>query len=138
MPPISISFLPVFVAVVVHMVLGMLWYSQMLFGNVWKKHVDKSESGFAKMHKGMAAGMSGSFVAAIIMAYVLAHFVQYLDAHTAAKSVGLAFWLWIGFVTPYAINAVFFEKRSKIVFLVNVGYYLVSLIAMSMILGMWL
>ena len=120
------------------MILGMLWYSQMLFGNMWKKHLGKSPDEFAKMQKGMAAGMFGSLAAAIIMAYVLAHFVQYLDAHTAGKAVELAFWLWLGFVAPYAANAVFFEKRSKAVFLINVSYYLVSLVLMSMMLGLLL
>ena len=76
-------------------------------------------------------------VGSLVTAYVLAHFVEYLNAATFMDALQAGFWIWIGFFAAVMIGMVLWEgKPWKLYFLV-VAYHLVNLLMMDSILTLW-
>lgn len=135
---IEVNYLAVLVAGISAMVLGSIWYSPMLFGAVWMKEsgVSKQQIDAAKK-KGMALSYILNFIAALVTAYVLAHFLYYTNAATVTAGLQTAFWIWLGFIVTVLLGSVLWESKSCKYFLINVVYHLASLLAMSAILVAW-
>lgn len=142
----EINYLAVLVAAIAANIIGGLWYSPVLFGNTWMKLMGWDPSNKVQMEsmkKTTGKSYAINFVASIVMAYVLAHVVTmgiaYLNGSTGNISAALqgAFWSWLGFVVPVALSAVLWENKPWKLFLLNVGYYLVSLAIMGTILSTW-
>ena len=134
----DINYLAVSVAAVVSMGLGALWYSPMLFGKQWMALSGlSSEKMDAMKAKGMTTGYAIGFVGSLVMAYVLAHFVQIAGATDISGALQLGFWVWLGFVATVMLGAVLWEGKSWNLYFLNAGYHLVSLLIMSSILTLW-
>lgn len=134
---IDINLLAVFVAAIASMVVGGLWYSPLLFGKKWMALTGKSASELSEMKKGAPMAYGASFILGLIMAYILAHFVEYVGAVTVGDALQLAIWVWLGFVATVQFTSVLFEKRSPKMFLINTGYQLASIVVMSLIIVLW-
>lgn len=131
------------------MIVGMIWYSPFLFGNVWKKAMHLDEKDLEAMKKGVGRSYFFGFVAALVTTYVLAHFITYMinlnlpavnAGQVTAMAIALqtAFWLWMGVVVTTHLTDTLFEKRSFNVYLVSVGYHLACLMASGAILVLWI
>lgn len=132
---IDINYLAILVSAVAQMVVGSVWYSPVLFGRTWMKAVGKTETEIKKSAKGGA--YFWAFIASLVTAYVLAFAVQVVEATTITDAILLGFWLWLGFVVTTSAGVQIFEGRPLKLFILNTGYYLVSLIIMTIILTMW-
>ncbi len=138
MPEVMVNYLAVIVAALVPMVVGFVWYSPMLFGNLWMK-----ESGMtaADMSAAKKSGMQMTYLIALlgtlVMSYVLEHFVKYLAIDTLGLALSLAFWIWLGFVATTLLDNVLWNKKSWTYYAVGAGYKLVGLILMTIILAIW-
>jgi hypothetical protein len=124
------------VAAVVNFLIGGLWYSPVLFAKKWMAYVGTTEEEIRK-RGGATKAYIGAFVSALVMAYVLAHFVNYSSAQTLTAGIQTGFWAWLGFVATTSITNVFFEHRPFGLFLINTGYNLVCLAVMGAILAAW-
>ncbi|MDP3771866.1 MAG: DUF1761 domain-containing protein [bacterium] len=135
---VTVNFWAVVAAAVTSFIVGSVWYSPMMFGDVWARNLGKSPGELERMKKApMATPVVGMFVGSLVMAYILAHFVTYLNVRSLADAFLLAFWLWLGFIVTVSISAVLFEHRSKKVFFINIAFQLVNLFVASVILGLW-
>lgn len=134
---IGLNYGAIIVAALFHMVLGWAWYS-VLFKKAWMKlmKLDAKKIEEAKK-KGMAKPFGIMIVAAILMSYILAHLVRYTSSVTALEGLQLGFWLWVGFIATVMINSVLWEEKPWKLYLLNVAYYLVSLLGMGVILASW-
>ena len=66
------NYLAILVAAVAGMIVGALWYSPLLFGNVWMKLMGLGRKQLqAAKKKGMGKSYFLSFVALLVMAYVI-------------------------------------------------------------------
>lgn len=130
----NINYLAVFVSAVVYMVIGALWYSPVLFGKTWKKLVGQHQD---NLRGNAANGYALTFVAALLIAYVLAHFVDYLGADTALAGAQTAFWLWAGFSVTTGIGETIFAGRSGKLYVLNMTYNLVAMVVMGAIIAVW-
>lgn len=142
MPNIQISFLAIFVAVVVNFIFGYLWYTP-LFGRIWAKEVgidfDKKPT-TNEMLKPLALNILGNF----FLAFVLAQNIAVWKPETWGlatpgsapinQSVMVAFFVWLGFVVPVLLNGVAWEKKSWKLFAINGGYYFFSLLIAALII----
>lgn len=131
---VTINYLAVLASAVFNMVLGALWYSPMLFGNLWAKKMGKpieEMKGKEKTGYGVAA------VAALVMAYVLAHVVNYAGASTIADGAITGAWVWLGFVATIGAVGAAFGGRSIKMFAVDYGYHLIVLAVSGAILAVW-
>lgn len=130
---VPVDYVAVLVAAVVGMVIGYAWYSPFLFGNAWMK-----EAGYDKKSakKGGMGPMTliGGYVAAAVMAYVLAHLLFYSNAVTITDALMGAFWIWLGTIAVVFFNGMLYEGKSITAFGIHAGYYLVSLAAMGVVL----
>ncbi len=136
MPQVDINYWAVLVAAIVNFLLGAVWYS-LLFGKQWLAIINKSEAELEEMKKGAPRAYVLSIIAALVMSFVLAHMVDYAQATNVVDGVLSGFWLWLGFVATTNLAAVLFEARPVGLYLINTGYYLVSLLIMGAILAVW-
>ncbi len=134
---VDINYWAVLVGAVAYMLIGMLWYG-FLFMKQWMKLMGFTEKDKKKAKKkGMAKYYLVAFIAALIMSYVLAHFVDYVGAVDLLGALKAAFWIWLGFIAAIMINSVLWEGRPVKLYLINISYQLVSLIVMAVILVLW-
>ena len=142
MDSVPINYIAILLAAVVTMVIGFLWYGP-LFGKPWSKLMGWGEMAPEKMKEMQKKAMPGyavQFVGALVMAFVLGHALifssTYLNMSGVSAGLMAGFWNWLGFVVPVTAGAVFWEGKSWRLWLINVGFYLVNLLAMGVILAM--
>jgi hypothetical protein len=135
----KVNIVAVVVASLVPMIVGSLWYS-VLFGKKWMGLIGKSEEEIKKSADPLRM-YGGSYVAAFVMAYILAHFVIYANSFTGREGfipgMTAGFWAWLGFVVTTNAASVFFEFRQPGLYYLNVSYNLVCLLLMGGILSAW-
>jgi len=131
----NINYWAVLVAAVAPMLIGSAWYSPALFARSWMKAVGKTEADIKKGATGKLYFLA--FAASLITSFVTAHLVDIAGATSIIEGVILGFWVWLGYVATVTATNHLFEGRSKKLYLINVGYHLVSLMAMAIILSVW-
>jgi len=135
----SISVISVLLAAVSAMVVGSFWYSPKAFLPMWQKMTGTSDS---DMKKNFGSAMALMFIAALLTAYVLAHFMIYSGAYTGTQGIsnGLmtAFWAWLGISLTTVITSTALESRDKMVMVITAGNRLVTLLVMGLILGLFM
>ena len=132
-----VNYLAILISAVVSFVIGGLWYGP-IFGKMWialmgftQKDIDKAKQ------KGMSKSYLITFVASLIMAFVLAHFIIYTGASNFFEGFQVGFWVWLGFVATTQLGTVLWENKSWNLFILNIAYWLVNLLVMGAILAVW-
>jgi len=129
----GINWLSVIVAALAAFAIGGLWYSPVLFGNVWVKELNLSEEELKKANMPLIFG--STFVLNIISAIVLDMFIGQ-DA-TLWSGFMYGFIVAIAWVsTSIGINYLFSRKSLKL-FFIDAGYFIVFFPIMGAILGVW-
>jgi len=133
------NLLSVLGAALIPMVIGALWYGP-LFGKKWLELIEQSEEEIrATFNPVKSYGVT--FVMAILTAFVLAHILQaFDDAYTLtgwAAGMQGGFWCWLGLVLTIGWQAVSFEDKKLSLYVLNMAYNLVVLMAMGALLGTW-
>jgi len=132
METVSVNLLAVLVAGIIHMVIGGIWYAPPVFGNLWMKL-----SGIKHSGKSPAPAMIVSFVAGLVMAYILGVFVELMDVTDVAGALLLAFWIWLGFVASIKLIHGMFDGISLKLYALLVIYDYIVLAAMAVVLALW-
>ena len=133
MGEVQINFFAVFIAALSMFVIGGLWYSPKLLGNLWLKELGKDKSFLETGNMKIIFG--GAFVLALIMAFNLAGFVSGYESWTWGLIGGVL--AGLGWVAMSLGIIYLFERRSFKLFLINAGYLVLSFIVMGTILGLW-
>jgi hypothetical protein len=134
----KINYPAVVASAVAYWMLGALWYSPLLFARPFIALRGYSPEQLAAVEAQSHVGEIGlAFVTSLVLAYVLAHFVQFMGAETAASGALTGFWLWLGFVMTTNLETVIFEGRPVGLYLINNGYHLVGLLGMGALLAVW-
>jgi hypothetical protein len=130
--------LAVFVAAVAAFFIGFLWHGP-VFGKQWMKMMGITpEQAKAQMEKGgMGPTMLAAFLQQVIVAGVIAIFAYNLSIIGIEGALWLAGLAWLGFIATTLLNGVLWEKRSLNLYLFNITYHLVSLVAIVLIVVMW-
>jgi hypothetical protein len=133
-----INYPAVVASAIAYWVLGALWYSPLLFARPFIALKGYSPEQLAALQAQSHAGEIGlAFVTSLLLAYVLAHFVKFTGAETAASGALTGFWLWLGFVVTTNLETVIFEGRPLGLYLINNGYHLVGMLGMGALLAVW-
>jgi hypothetical protein len=140
---VPINYLAVILSAVVAMGIGFAWYGP-LFGKKWSELMGwgvMTPEKMAEMQKKARPAYAISFVGSLLMAYVLAHSIvfagAFLNVTGIAAGLQAAIWSWLGFVAPVTIGTVLWDGKPWMLWVINAGYYLVLLLAMGIILGLW-
>jgi len=139
-----VNYLAVLAAAVVSMVIGFVWYSPAVFGNLWMRIIGKdkiSKAEAEQMQKDTKPYFAFMFIAAFAGAAILARFIVWLGVTTLGGGLRIGFLAWLGFAVPIALgNALFSGKDKSLVwpmFFVQAGHELAGLLVTGAILGMW-
>lgn len=132
---ITIDYLGVLLAAIAAFAFGALWHSNFGFGGTWRSLMGFKESDMHKMPLTPAQAMLLGFIATVLFAYVLAHFVALAGAGDAASAMGVGFWVWLGFVVVTVANGWLWEGKSVRLFLFNCAYQLLAVEIMAAIIG---
>ena len=131
---VELNFIAIIVAGVINYAIGALWYSPLLFINVWMSSQRRSKE---EMSKGMTKAMIGGAVAALLTALGVGYVIALAQPAGLVEAVQLAFFLWIGFLLPIATYALVYEGQHKNAFLLFVSYQLLAFVAMAATLTLW-
>ena len=137
MSPVTLNYLAILVAALASMVIGFVWYSPVLFGKPWMKLMGWNEHTMKEKSSKAGPAYIMMLVSSLVMAYVLAHLVRFLDAKTWQDALMIAFWTWLGFIVTTGSSAVIWEGKPVNLFMINVFYSLADVAAMAVILTYW-
>jgi hypothetical protein len=136
---VDVNLLAVFLAALSSMVVGSIWYSKGVFGEIWGSlaKVDMSKRPEPKQ---MAWLLGSTFVASLVTAYVLAHMTflahYFFNNSFLTDALMTAFWLWLGFTAARVYVHDAFESRRKKLTLLTTGNELVTLLIMGLVIGL--
>ncbi|QYR21433.1 DUF1761 domain-containing protein [Paenibacillus sp. sptzw28] len=127
----EVNVLAVLAATVVTMVLGFLWYSPVLFGNAWVKLQGKK---MEEMSGGGPVTYILTALTALAGAFILALLLTLADEKT--MTAGLTVGLLIGISVSVKIGMNYlFEGKGIQLYLITIGYHLVSYLLAGLIIG---
>ncbi|HYK73471.1 MAG TPA: DUF1761 domain-containing protein [Pseudoneobacillus sp.] len=129
---LEVNYFAVLLATVATMIIGFLWYSPVLFGNVWMKEIGlKPES--------MSGGGPKTYVltalTALIGAFLLALLLTLVEEKTLVSGVTIAMIMAISISAKIGMNYLF-ESRSSRLYMITIGYHLVSYLVAGIIIGL--
>lgn len=140
---VEVNYLAVLVGAVINMIIGSLWYGP-VFGKQWQALMGWGPERMAQMKaegadKGMWKKYLVAFVGGFVMSFVLWHSlvfaIGFMQEGGVWKGVEGAFWNWLGFVVPVILGTFLWEGKSFKLFVLNIGYYLVSLVMVGAVLA---
>ncbi len=127
----------VIVAAITPTILGMTWYSLKMFGSVWMVEAKISPAAGEEGKKDMPKFVVLSLISGLIVSYILANLVLWLNVDSWAGVLGLTVMMWLAFFMPQALNRVMWERASKKLFWINGGYEFVNWLIVVAILTFW-
>lgn len=134
----SLGHLPiVFAAALAAWLIGALWYSPVLFAKAWVRAHGYTPEKLAAMQASAGRAYAGSFVAFLVIAFVLHLFLTRLGADSFSAGAMWGFHAWLGFALPIGFTANLYSDKPLATFLIDAGYQLVYLTAMGAMLGQW-
>lgn len=136
MPHDGINWLAIVVAAIIPMVVGGLWYSNLLFAKQWLALMGKTEQEI-KSSFSPAKSYGITFVMCLVMAYVMDYFVHYTLSTTFLQGMKIGFALWVGLAVTTSYQTVIFQGVKQGLYMMNMGYNLVSMLLMGGLLAVW-
>ena len=129
-----------FIAALIPVVVGMLWYSRFLFGKRWmqlENITPEMEESLKKQP--MAKKIVVSYLTYLFISYALMVLVNYLVIAAIMPAITLAIVIWLGFMVPAAISDYVWSPNRKAwgVYYIHIGYFLVSVVLMSLVIALW-
>lgn len=129
----SINYLAVLVATLVAYFFGALWYSPILFGNVWKQALGKSREELPAPTLPMLIGFILTFVTALGLALL----IKSLGVNTLIGGVLVGLVVAIAFIVTNTLSEYLYSGQSMKLFWIHAGYRVVYILIMGAILGVW-
>ena len=106
---LKVNYLAVGVSALVVFVASSLWYSPLLFGNVWMA-LRGLDPGAVSVNPMPVEAILGELARSLVVAYVLAHLIGRLGIANWGSAVRLGFWVWIGFPVMILAGSVMWEN----------------------------
>ena len=133
---VHVNYLPVLVAAVVVFVLGWLWYSPLLFFKPWMRlrglDPDAAMAG-AKMPMGR---LLVELARCLLLAYVIARLVALLGVTSWMWAIHLGLFLWL-FPVILLTGSILWENVPWKVAAIHAGDWLVKMVVIALIVGLW-
>ncbi len=127
------NYLAILVAALSTFIIGGLWYSPLLFVNVWMKELGITTE--SQKSASMLKVMGGSFLLSLFAAYNLS--MMFGGKMSFEEGILYGFLTGFGFVSPALGTIYLFEQKSMKLFLINAGNQCVTFTAMGAIIAAW-
>lgn len=140
---VAINYFAVATCTFLNMILGMLWYSPILFGTTWAKLMGfdyNKMKNDPNIQKNAQQGYMISCICHLLMNIMMAHFIQYTHASGSwFDGLKIGFSCWLGFtLTTMLPNHVFSkDKFSWLLASINIAYPMVGLSTAGAVLAAW-
>lgn len=134
---LNINILAILACGIAAMIIGFFWYGNFLFGKQWAKLVGLTQKDIESQKDKMPVTYGVMFAGALIMAVILALFIGFANAVTLTQGMTVAFLSWFGFVGAVKISDVLFSQKPLKLYYIEAGYYLATLLVMSIIITSW-
>jgi Protein of unknown function (DUF1761) len=134
MLPFGVSPVGVVMAAVVTFLIGMIWYSPILFAKPWMALNGYTPDKLAAMKKGAPKAYGVSFLAYLLLGVGIAAVVRF-DSPMGGMWTGMQVWTFL--VLPVSLTGLVFSDRRLGAWLIDAGYQLVYFAAMGAILSRW-
>lgn len=120
--------------------IGMIWYSPLLFGQVWAKGMGFTAKSMKAAQKKMGPMYGLSLAATVVQTIVLGSFLKMTGGHGVAVGVMAGFLAWLGFIFPTQLTDKIFGNMDRPwnVFWINISYQLTQIVAIGAVLGWFL
>ncbi len=138
----DLNYVATFVTAIVSMGLGFLWYSPFVFGKRFMKESGMTQESVDEYMKNggkqkLAKTYAATFIFSVLTAIIISALLYSLVIVGIWGYVSIAFFLWLGFSFPVALNHVLFGKDSFAYLGITSGYQLVSIVITTLILGIF-
>ncbi len=125
----DVNWLAVVLAALAGFVVGGIWYGPVM-GKKWMGAVGLSEEQIKQGNMGVIYG--GAFAFSLLASWTLAHtFATYAQDLSIPVKVMTSFGVALGFIVPAIGTNYLFSQKSKALFLIDAGYWLLFYIAMG-------
>jgi len=131
---VEVKLLSVLFAGITSVIIGFVWYHPRVFGSAWMRMTNLSPEMVERGKKKMPLMAFFGLLASMLAAYVMSFMLPVLVIPDWIGAIELGFWCWAGFVVPTMLGMVLWEQKSFKLYLINSLYWLVSLIAMAIVL----
>jgi RsiW-degrading membrane proteinase PrsW (M82 family) len=131
----GLNFLAVVVAGAVYFGLGALWYSPLLFANIFMKYRGLTSAEI--QGSGQATDYLMALVTDLIAALALAVFLRLANATTFVDGLTVGIVVALGFTATSALKYTIFSGPHKGLWVIYTGYQLVGFAIMGVILALW-
>jgi hypothetical protein len=125
-----VNWLAVLVAVVVHQIVGFLWYGP-LFGRLWMEGIGKTREELGSP----TTALITAAVSALVMAFALALLLTVPEDVNVGTGLIFGAIIGIGFVATTAATRAAYEDTNRTVLLLGIGYQIIGLLIMGAIIG---
>lgn len=132
----NVSFVSAFVATIISMGIGLIWYSPWVVGKIWMREMGYTPESLAEKKKGVAKKYVLSFLSTFITAYALAVVINSIFTAELYTLVEAGLVLAIGFIVAVKLNDKVFTDASWTLFLIHSGYQILSIVSMSVVIGL--
>lgn len=125
----DVSWIAVVVGALAGFMVGGIWYGPIM-GKKWMGAVGLTEEDIKGGNMGLIYG--GAFAFSLLASWTLAHtFASYGQDLSFAVKVMTSFGVALGFVVPAIGTNYLFSQKSKALFFIDAGYWLLFYIAMG-------
>jgi len=129
------NILAIVVAAAANYAIAAVWYA-VLFPKVWQKLTGITEMKPAPMNIVLV------FIGSLVLSFVLFHSIVFGNAFMKMGGVagGLmgGFFGWLGYIAPVTLCTKLYEKKPWGLWLLDNGFWLISLLVMGTILSVWM
>lgn len=126
------NYLAVLIAAIANYLIATIWYAA-IFGKLWKKL-----TGITDM-KPFPMNIIMVFIGSFVLSFVLYHSIVFGNAYFKMSGIsgGLmgGFFGWLGYIAPVTLSTKLYEKKPWGLWLLDNGFWLISLLVMGMILS---
>lgn len=131
---VPINYWGVLAAGVLLYVMGAIWYLPCFFGESCSKErvcaIDEEKKGNCSSCCKVTAYV-GEFFICLVIAYVLALFIEISQAEQIVEGITVALWAWFGFIATTHLSAVIWGKCPFKAYLSHAGFLLIGFAAMG-------
>ena len=129
---ITISYVAVVVTGITAFFLSMLWYSPLLFGQIWEQYRNASNPDMPKWTMTLAP------LREVLAAFVLAHLIVLTGLSSWKATSRLMLLLWTAFHAVAMAGAVLWDYMQWQLGAVHAGDWLMKMLYMGIVLTIWL
>lgn len=137
MPLVDINYWAVSTATAAVFVLGLLWYSPLLFGRVWMRVHAYGPDDLERLRQRAGQVYFVSILSDLVMALMVAVLMSLTGFGSAGQGALLGFLFWLGFAAPLGLTGNVVSEEGIGVWCLDTAYQLASLLTLGAILGLW-